>query len=151
MRFSGGCQTPNAEGQRQTVLGLYFLPNTVADIINSSRADTAANGKAVVHHQYHAVSDAQEGFRRLVANAKKEGERRFDVNDEAVKRILKRSEDAARNVVPGVGVKIAGMSFLGSIFEDANSYAVCMILNPTSATGKGISVFLRSSRCKCVE
>ena len=111
------------------LIGLYHTTNAVADILNKGYTVPTSFCKAVMQREYGSVSDAEKGFRTLVENAKKEGSRRFDPNDKEIKAILKRYEDAARNLVPGVSVKAMGASTLGTIVDDETCYAVSLLLN----------------------
>lgn len=111
------------------LIGLYHTTNAVAEILNKGYSAPAPFCKAVMEREYISVSDAEKGFRTLVGNAKKEETRRFDPNDKEIKTILKRYEDAARNIVPGVSVKAKGASTLGVIADDETCYAISLLVN----------------------
>jgi hypothetical protein len=111
------------------LLGLYHTTNTVADILNSRYAAPAPFCRAVMRREYGSLLDAEKGFRTLVNSAKKESDKKFDTNDKDVRSILKHYEDAARNLVPGVSIKVSEASILGTTLDNDTAFAFCMLVN----------------------
>ena len=130
-------RTSATVGQPPSVklIGMYYQTDTLADILNRGYSTTAPFCKALLKMDYQSIEDAKDGFRALVESLKRDGERKFDVNDPAIKRIMKRSEDAARSTDPSVTVKMGGMEFLGTVLSTERVYASALLVNFNMSDG----------------
>lgn len=111
------------------LLGAYYPPDALAEILNKGYTAPSPFAKALIEREYASASEAKKGFRQLVENAKKEAGGPLNLDDPAVKRILKHYEDSSRNLSPEVGATVAGTTPLGTLKEDETTFAVSMLIN----------------------
>jgi hypothetical protein len=112
-----------------TLLGVYYPTNALAGILNQGFSAPSPFCKAVLQKEYSSVSSAKKEFATLVANAKKEGDRKFDPNDKSIRLIFEHYKNAARKVDPSISVNVKGTTILGSLIDEDTTYAVCMLIN----------------------
>ena len=109
------------------LIGVYYQPDALAEILSAGRTITAAFCKANVEKEFESVESADDYLKRLIKNAKKESEKQFDRNDPAVDRISKHYEAAANNLRDDVTIAVNGMTVLGTLAETDSFYAASSI------------------------
>ena len=69
------------------LIGVYYPPDALATILHAGYTEPTAFCIAFVEKEFETAKAADDYFNRLVKNAKKEGEQKFDRNDAAIDRI----------------------------------------------------------------
>jgi hypothetical protein len=109
----------------EKLIGVYFRPDDLANLLKSNESGALPMCRAYVMAELESEEAAEREFKAIAANAKREGQGRFDPNDPATSRILKRFEDAANR---GNGeASVAGATVLGSLNDTDRSYASSVI------------------------
>jgi hypothetical protein len=119
----------------QTLIGIYYQPDSLAKILNTGTTEPSAMCTAYVEREFASETKADSYFKELVANAKKDGAQKFDRNDPAIDRILSNYENAAKNIGNGTSIAVNGATVLGGIPEDTNYYAGTLISTYTWSNG----------------
>src|ERR1035438_4640025 len=84
---------------------------------------------AKLQKTYPSAPDAKEGFKTLVANAKKDEQ--IDRNDPDVNKILQRAENAVNKAYPANPAKIKGIVPIANIIDSETAFAFTALVNAT--------------------
>jgi hypothetical protein len=92
--------------------------------------------RAYVNDEFGSQDEAKAIFRQMVVGAKKDEPKKFDPTDPDVSRIIQRYVDATKER-QGQTVKMIGATFLGSILETEDIYAMSVIVSASAQTDQG--------------
>ena len=118
------------------LIGQYFLPDALAEILKNRQTGLTAFCSAYIEREFSSDRAADDYFKELVKDLKKEGEQKFDRSNPAIDRILRRYEDAAKKSGGGITVKANGITVLGAIEETNSYYASALISSYTNSDGQ---------------
>jgi hypothetical protein len=112
------------------LIGVYYEPSALANILSAgSSNEPTPFCRAYLQGKFESSKDADDFLKRLIGNAKKESEQKFNRNDnDALDRILKRYEKAIRDKGVGETPKFTGATDLGELAETDTYYASTMIV-----------------------
>jgi len=92
--------------------------------------------RAYVNDEFRSQDEAKAFFRRMIANAKRDQSKKFDLTDPDTNRIIQRYQDATKQR-QGQSVNMIGATSLGSIFETEDVYAISVIVSTSAQTDQG--------------
>jgi hypothetical protein len=121
---------------RTRLIGVYLLPDELADILRSNSIRHTIICRAYVNDELVSLDAAKSFFRRMVASAKAEQSRKFDLTDPDQKRIIQRYTDATKQR-QGQSIDMTGATFLGSLMEADDIYAFSVIVTNSIQTDRG--------------
>jgi hypothetical protein len=121
---------------RTRVIGVYLLPDELADILHGTPQQMTIFCRAYVTDEFGSQGEAKDFFRRMVASAKNEQSKKFDLTDPDVSRIIQRYVDVTKER-EGQSVNITGATILGSIMENEDVYATSVIVSSSAQTDEG--------------
>jgi hypothetical protein len=122
--------------KRTRVIGVYLLPDELASIMHGAPQHMTIFCRAYVNDEFGSPDEAKAFFRQLVVGAKKEQSNKFDLTDPDVGRIVQRYVDATKER-QGQSVNMIGATFLGSILETEDIYAMSVIVSTSAQTDQG--------------
>lgn len=118
------------------LVGIYYEPNTLDEILKKGYTEPAAFCKALAPEISRSTEEAQKDFKQLVAGLKKEAGSRFDPSDPRIRRVLSKYERAARELDPGVSIKVDSQTFLGVLLEKETAFAFSAVASFARTDGQ---------------
>jgi hypothetical protein len=119
----------------KTLLGIYYTLDSVTAMLDHGYSEPATNGRATLSRQATPVR-ASEEFLSLKEAYRKDSGRRFDPEDPAIQRILRRYELVGNGKLNSPSIAVGGVSPLGFTVDKANEFAVSMIASYTWSDGQ---------------
>jgi hypothetical protein len=110
------------------LVGVWYEPDAVADILNSGSTTNAAYYTAVLEKELETSQAAAVAMKDYSTTANNRAHQKFDLNDPATDKLVRFFEQAYKKGGNGVSLKIAGMTMLGAIAESPTFRADSMIL-----------------------
>lgn len=118
------------------LIGVYLLPDELANILHGGSEQLTIFCRAYLIDEFRSEDEARVFFRRMIANAKQEQSKKFDLADPDVSRIIRRYIEATKQR-QGQSVNMIGATILGSILETDDTYATSVIVSMSADTDQG--------------
>jgi hypothetical protein len=118
------------------LIGVYLLLDELANILHGSPEQMTIFCRAYLKDEFRSEDEAKAFFRRMIASAKQEQSKKFDLADPDVSRIIQRYVEVTKQR-QGQSVNMIGATSLGSILETEDTYAMSAIVSTTAQTDQG--------------
>ncbi|MGJ4951838.1 hypothetical protein [Bradyrhizobium sp. HKCCYLS20291] len=121
---------------RTRLIGVYLLPDELADIMRGAPQHMTIFCRAYINDEFASQDEAKAFFRRMIANAKQENSYKLDLASPTTRRIIQSYETATQER-QGQSVKLTGSTILGSILETEDIFATAVIVSASAQTSQG--------------
>ena len=84
------------QATRKRLIGVYIRPDELAPVLRGAPVAFTIVCRAYVNEEFSSEDDAKASFIRMVAAAKREESKKFDLTDPDVRRIIEHFADATK-------------------------------------------------------